>query len=179
MRRRGRRLRLFPTLITAKHSLWWRTHRPSQKAVDDGVAPTTVFPCLAAKKNRARRDSAHFVRSAIPPYVRKASERERFELSKDRRPLPVFPSSQHSYIGLEGTPLAALAPQDRLKSHIREFRRRKDSNPRWGCPHNGFQDRRIQPLCHASKTVRCIFEHLNVIFQQNPAKLKHGAKRSI
>ena len=23
-------------------------------------------------------------------------------------------------------------------------------NPRWGYPHNGFQDRRIKPLCHPS-----------------------------
>ena len=26
----------------------------------------------------------------------------------------------------------------------------RDSNPRWGCPHNGFQDRRIRPLCQPS-----------------------------
>ena len=30
-------------------------------------------------------------------------------------------------------------------------RRGRDSNPGCGgCPHNGFQDRRIQPLCHPS-----------------------------
>ena len=26
----------------------------------------------------------------------------------------------------------------------------RDSNPRWSCPHNGFQDRRIRPLCQPS-----------------------------
>ena len=29
----------------------------------------------------------------------------------------------------------------------------RDSNPRWSCPHNGFQDRRIRPLCQPSETV--------------------------
>ncbi len=29
----------------------------------------------------------------------------------------------------------------------------RDSNPRWSCPHNGFQDRRIRPLCHPSETI--------------------------
>ena len=28
----------------------------------------------------------------------------------------------------------------------------RDSNPRWSCPHSGFQDRRIRPLCHPSET---------------------------
>ena len=31
----------------------------------------------------------------------------------------------------------------------------RDSNPRWSCPHNGFQDRRNRPLCHPSETVLC------------------------
>ena len=30
------------------------------------------------------------------------------------------------------------------------WRRRRDSNPRNVCTLNGFQDRRIQPLCHSS-----------------------------
>ncbi len=30
------------------------------------------------------------------------------------------------------------------------WRRRWDSNPRWSCPHAGFQDRYIRPLCHSS-----------------------------
>ena len=32
------------------------------------------------------------------------------------------------------------------------WRMGRDSNPRWSCPHNGFQDRRNRPLCHPSKT---------------------------
>ena len=31
----------------------------------------------------------------------------------------------------------------------------RDSNPRWSCPHNGFQDRRNRPLCHPSETFFC------------------------
>ena len=31
-----------------------------------------------------------------------------------------------------------------------KWRRRRDSNPRSPCELNGFQDRRIQPLCHSS-----------------------------
>jgi hypothetical protein len=32
-----------------------------------------------------------------------------------------------------------------------------DSNPRdGGCPSNGFQDRRIQPLCHPSERVQIL-----------------------
>lgn len=30
------------------------------------------------------------------------------------------------------------------------WRKERDLNPRWSYPHNGFQDRRIQPLCHPS-----------------------------
>src|SRR4029077_4534325 len=30
------------------------------------------------------------------------------------------------------------------------WRRGWDSNPRWALAHSGFQDRRIQPLCHLS-----------------------------
>ena len=30
------------------------------------------------------------------------------------------------------------------------WRMGRDSNPRWSCPHNGFQDRRNRPLCHPS-----------------------------
>ena len=38
------------------------------------------------------------------------------------------------------------------------WRRRKDSNPREAYASNGFQDRRIQPLCHASaQTIRTAF----------------------
>jgi hypothetical protein len=29
-------------------------------------------------------------------------------------------------------------------------RRKRDSNPRHGFPHNGFQDRRLKPLGHSS-----------------------------
>ena len=32
------------------------------------------------------------------------------------------------------------------------WRMGRDSNPRWSCPHSGFQDRRIRPLCHPSET---------------------------
>ena len=32
------------------------------------------------------------------------------------------------------------------------WRMGRDSNPRWSCPHNGFQDRRNRPLCHPSET---------------------------
>jgi hypothetical protein len=34
------------------------------------------------------------------------------------------------------------------------WRRGRDSNPRYPCGYNGFQDRRIQPLCHLSTGVR-------------------------
>ena len=30
------------------------------------------------------------------------------------------------------------------------WRRGRDSNPGWSCPHNGFRDRPIQPLWHLS-----------------------------
>ena len=33
---------------------------------------------------------------------------------------------------------------------LADQRRRRDSNPRTSCPVTGFQDRRNQPLCHAS-----------------------------
>ena len=34
----------------------------------------------------------------------------------------------------------------------RQWRRKRDSNPRVSFPTNGFQDRRVQPLCHSSAT---------------------------
>src|SRR5207248_7057171 len=34
-------------------------------------------------------------------------------------------------------------------AHCR-WRRRWDSNPRWSCPHGGFQDRCLKPLGHSS-----------------------------
>ena len=34
-----------------------------------------------------------------------------------------------------------------------KWRRGRDSNPRCRCRHTGFQDRRIQPLCHPSVRV--------------------------
>ena len=34
--------------------------------------------------------------------------------------------------------------------HLLQWRRRRDSNPRDPFESNGFQDRRIQPLCHSS-----------------------------
>ena len=47
--------------------------------------------------------------------------------------------------------------QDKNKTPKRVFiffwRMVRDSNPRWSCPHNGFQDRRIRPLCQPSETV--------------------------
>jgi hypothetical protein len=33
---------------------------------------------------------------------------------------------------------------------MQHWRRERDSNPRWACTHNGFQDRRHQPLGHLS-----------------------------
>ncbi len=39
-------------------------------------------------------------------------------------------------------------------------RRRRDSNPRYGYPYNGFQDRRLKPLGHSSKSfVKTTFVH--------------------
>ncbi len=35
-------------------------------------------------------------------------------------------------------------------AYTKGVRRERDSNPRWGCPHNGFRDRPIQPLSHLS-----------------------------
>ena len=42
-----------------------------------------------------------------------------------------------------------IPPQGRVNL----WRIGRDLNPRWGCPHDGFQDRCIKPLCHLSKTV--------------------------
>src|SRR5271168_2342301 len=34
---------------------------------------------------------------------------------------------------------------------MRNWRRGRDSNPRWAFTHSGFQDRRNRPLCHLSE----------------------------
>jgi hypothetical protein len=57
------------------------------------------------------------------------------------------------------SPLRAATTQDQRggerRRHSRRTRRKgRDSNPGDGaCPPNGFQDRRIQPLCHPSKAL--------------------------
>jgi Major Facilitator Superfamily len=48
-----------------------------------------------------------------------------------------------------GPVLAAAAGLTALRR--RAERRGRDSNPRYGCPHNGFRDRPIQPLSHPSE----------------------------
>ena len=40
-----------------------------------------------------------------------------------------------------------------MVSDSNNWRRGRDSNPRCRCRHTGFQDRRIQPLCHPSTPV--------------------------
>ena len=44
-------------------------------------------------------------------------------------------------------------PAELLRDVRYFWRMGRDSNPRWSCPHNGFQDRRNRPLCHPSETV--------------------------
>ena len=39
----------------------------------------------------------------------------------------------------------------KLQIENNNWRRERDSNPRSLCRLNGFQDRRIQPLCHLSE----------------------------
>ena len=43
-----------------------------------------------------------------------------------------------------------------ITGRLKHWRMVRDSNPRWSCPHNGFQDRRIRPLCQPSKTIHHI-----------------------
>ena len=49
------------------------------------------------------------------------------------------------------TPTTAPLAKTSLRGNRR---RRKDSNPRGPCDPNGFQDRRIRPLCHSSDYVQ-------------------------
>ncbi len=52
------------------------------------------------------------------------------------------------------------------------WRMGRDSNPRKGCPFNGFQDRRIRPLCHPSETnVLCDGNHYILFFPQRKCKI--------
>src|SRR5580698_6005593 len=44
-------------------------------------------------------------------------------------------------------------------NHLFFWRRGRDSNPRCGFPHNGFQDRRNRPLCHPSSP------YLSILFR--------------
>lgn len=54
-------------------------------------------------------------------------------------------------------PLFASRRDANLKKTPHVNRRRRDSNPRYGCPYNGFQDRRLQPLGHSSNTICFIY----------------------
>jgi integrase len=46
---------------------------------------------------------------------------------------------------------SAERPYEKRQKARPSHRRRRDSNPRDGCPPNGFQDRRLQPLGHSSR----------------------------
>ncbi len=48
----------------------------------------------------------------------------------------------------------------------KNWRRERDSNPRWSYPHNGFRDRRLQPLGHLSALHNCLRPYK---FGTNPA----------
>jgi hypothetical protein len=41
-----------------------------------------------------------------------------------------------------------------LPHQLSEWRRERDSNPRYGFPYSGFQDRPFQPLTHPSASGR-------------------------
>jgi hypothetical protein len=49
-----------------------------------------------------------------------------------------------------------------FKQVLTEWRRGWDSNPRDPFGPNGFQDRRIQPLCHPSDAVFIVFSETTV-----------------
>src|SRR6516164_3354125 len=51
------------------------------------------------------------------------------------------------------TPVASCQKMRFTKVLFNVWRRRRDSNPRDPYGSNGFQDRRIQPLCHSSTLI--------------------------
>ena len=61
----------------------------------------------------------------------------------------------------------ALLDEKHQGSNWLRWRRRKDSNPRGAYAPNGFQDRRIQPLCHSS-AIRFHYPQKLTPCQQNP-----------
>ena len=68
--------------------------------------------------------------------------------------------SRRSFSGLDYRSSGRLTWSDHRKQEEKrpkKWRRRRDSNPRNARTLNGFQDRRIQPLCHSSAAGRFLF----------------------
>lgn len=56
--------------------------------------------------------------------------------------------------GFVNTQIATCLPPEEVSPESR-WRKRWDSNPRWGSPHAGFQDQSLKPLGHTSVPLRC------------------------
>src|SRR5437763_6135463 len=65
------------------------------------------------------------------------------------RPMPDVNITHEPILGAS-TPQLNEVKRKRLKIKKLKWRRKRDSNPREPFDSNGFQDRRIQPLCHSS-----------------------------
>ena len=72
--------------------------------------------------------------------------------------------------GVFGDPFSvASLPAASRPHHARcAWRRRRDSNPRYRFRHNGFQDRRLQPLGHSS------VRHKSYLLSDASATSLHG-----
>jgi hypothetical protein len=57
---------------------------------------------------------------------------------------------------LEEAVMREGGPVPGVRCFVRNWRRGRDSNPRYTCAHNGFRDRPIQPLWHLSTRGRIL-----------------------
>jgi hypothetical protein len=65
-----------------------------------------------------------------------------------------------------------------VSSHLaRHWRKGWDSNPRWSCPHGGFQDRCLKPLGHPSKPWQTL-KNLPLPKQREMARCHRSATQS-
>ena len=59
------------------------------------------------------------------------------------------------YRAMGSISLSVILHSSALKRSNREWRRGRDSNPRYGCPHTCFRDKPVQPLLHLSSMPYC------------------------
>lgn len=133
----------FGQILTLVYTFWVRRCVGSNLSLVAEKSPSRVTGTGYERLWRRERDSR---RRFTPPSVAAARTALRASLEYAPRFLSSAPSQ-----GSNPSPAAEKSPHPKgTQAWHPPWRRERDSNPRDAHAPNGFQDRRIQPLCHLS-----------------------------